>query len=40
MFHLSVWETESFLKERGALLHYSEEVLRRDMEANVRILSQ
>ena len=40
MLHLSTWEAESFLKERGASLNYSEEDLRRDMEANERALSR
>lgn len=40
MLSLSAWETESFLKERGALLDYSADDLRRDMEANERVLSR
>lgn len=40
MLSLSAWETESFLKERGAPLDYSADDLRRDMEANERVLSR
>ncbi len=36
MLGLSVWETEKFLKERDAYLHYSPEDLRRDMETQER----
>ncbi|MGH9898396.1 MAG: UPF0175 family protein, partial [Pyrinomonadaceae bacterium] len=32
MLGLSVWETEKFLKEREAYLHYSPEDLRQDVE--------
>lgn len=40
MLNLSAWETEGFLKERAALLDYSADDLRRDMEANERVLSR
>ncbi len=38
MLSLSVWETEWFLKEREAYLHYSLNDLRRDVEAQERVL--
>lgn len=38
MLSLSVWETEKFLKEREAYLHYSEEDFRQDIEAQERVL--
>ena len=34
MLHLSVWETEAFLKERRADLHYTAEDFEKDMAAN------
>jgi predicted HTH domain antitoxin len=40
MLQLSVWETESFLNEREAYLHYTEEDLRQDIEASERALSR
>ncbi len=40
MLTLSVWETEKFLKEHEAYLHYSEEDFQRDIETQERILSR
>jgi predicted HTH domain antitoxin len=40
MLELSFGETESFLKEREAYLHYTAEDLRQDVEANERLLAQ
>jgi predicted HTH domain antitoxin len=40
MLSLSVWETEKFLKEREAYLHYSPEDFRQDIEAQERVLSR
>jgi predicted HTH domain antitoxin len=38
MLDLSWWETEAFLKERKAYLHYSEEDLERDSATLERVL--
>ena len=40
MLSLSVWETEKFLSEREAYLHYSGDDLRRDVESQERLLSR
>ncbi|MCS6805137.1 MAG: UPF0175 family protein [Acidobacteriota bacterium] len=40
MLNLSYWETEAFLKERGAYLPYTEADLEQDREALDRVLSQ
>ena len=40
MLNLSLWETEAFLKERGAELRYTAEDLRQDMAANERVVPQ
>ncbi len=40
MLGLCVWDTEAFLKEHGADLNYTSEDLRRDVEANERVLSR
>jgi predicted HTH domain antitoxin len=34
------WETDAFLKERGAYLHYSEEDLQQDIETFRRLSSR
>ena len=40
MLGLSAWETEKFLKEREAYLHFSDEDLRQDVETQERVLSR
>lgn len=40
MLDLSWHETEDFLKEREAYLHYTEEDLRQDLETNERVASK
>jgi predicted HTH domain antitoxin len=40
MLNLSVWETETLLKQRGIGLEYGAEDLKRDIEANERALAQ
>lgn len=40
MLGLSVWDTERFLNERQAYLHYSAEDLKDDIEAQERVLSR
>lgn len=37
---LNFWETEAFLKERGAYLHYSKEDLEKDRASNERVFSK
>jgi predicted HTH domain antitoxin len=39
MLSLSLWETETLLKQRGIELDYSVEDLRQDVEANERALA-
>ena len=40
MLNLSVWETETLLKQRGIGLEYGAEDLKRDIEANERALAK
>jgi predicted HTH domain antitoxin len=40
MLSMNFWETEAFLKERGALLHYDEKDLEEDHETHQRLFSQ
>src|SRR5947207_55900 len=40
MLNLSIWETEAFLKQRGAALRYTLEDLKQDVAANEQSLSQ
>ena len=40
MLNLSVWETETLLKQRGVELEYGAEDLKRDIEANERALAK
>jgi len=40
ILHLSVWETEAFLRERRAELRYTAEDFEKDMAANQQILFQ
>jgi predicted HTH domain antitoxin len=35
---LNFWETEAFLKKRGAYLHYSKEDLEQDARANEKVM--
>jgi predicted HTH domain antitoxin len=37
---LNFWETEAFLKERGAYLHYTLEGLEQDRATNRRVLNR
>jgi predicted HTH domain antitoxin len=37
---LDFWETERFLKDRGAFLHYDEDDLQQDMLTQERVLSK
>jgi predicted HTH domain antitoxin len=38
MLGLSAWETEAFLREKGALLHYTLEDLEQDRQTHERLL--
>ena len=40
MLNLNFWETEAFLKERSAYLHYTIEDLEQDRLSNERVLSK
>jgi predicted HTH domain antitoxin len=40
MINLNFWETEAFLKEREAYLHYSEEDLEQDLVTQKRLTSK
>lgn len=40
MLGFSFWETEAFLKEHGANLHYSKEDLEQDRLSNERVLGK
>jgi predicted HTH domain antitoxin len=39
MLSLSLWETETLLKQRGVELDYSVEDIKQDVEANERVLA-